>query len=278
MTCAPDGTLTFAPTALDDAVADDDGAALDRRLRDRKDLRVGDREHAARCRRRDAATLDRPCRGVGPAAAVVGAAFAWPRSGASTPHPSLGPPRAAVVARRRRFPSSSGRGARLRSALTSASFSFASSVEPLLIVLPVVVLLPVDVHAIDDGVGAERMMVPDDDVGVLADFERADAIVDAQLLRRVDRDERERLVFGQAAPLDRLRRLGVQVPRQLRVVGVDRGERRLCASSARRCRGWRRSPRSCSPTSRRRSTRRRRARRSPSRPCSPRARAAASRS
>ena len=94
--------------------------------------------------------------------------------------------------------------------------------QPLLIVLPVVVLLPVDVDAIDDGVGAERVMVPDDDVGVLADLERADAVVDAQLLRGVDRDERERFVFGQPAPLDRLRRLGVQVPRQLGVVGVDR--------------------------------------------------------
>ena len=74
--------------------------------------------------------------------------------------------------------------------------------QPLLIVLAVVVLLPVDVDAIGDGIGAERMMVPDDDVGILAGLEGSDAIVDSQLLRRIDRDQRERLVVAQSAPLD----------------------------------------------------------------------------
>jgi hypothetical protein len=64
-----------------------------------------------------------------------------------------------------------------------------------LIVLAVVVLLAIDVDTIRDRVGAEGVMVPDDDVRVLADLERADAIVVAKLLRGVDRDERERLVF-----------------------------------------------------------------------------------
>ena len=68
------------------------------------------------------------------------------------------------------------------------------------------------------------MVVPDDDVGVLAGFERSDAAVDAQLLRGIDRDERERLVLGQAAPLHGLGGLGVQPPRELGAVGVDRDE------------------------------------------------------
>ncbi len=59
--------------------------------------------------------------------------------------------------------------------------------QPALFALAVVVDGAVDVDALGDRVRAERMVVPDDDVGVLADFERADAAVDAQLLRRVDR-------------------------------------------------------------------------------------------
>src|SRR5207249_11605501 len=55
-----------------------------------------------------------------------------------------------------------------------------------LIVLAVVIQAPVDVHAIGDGVRAERMVVPDHDVGVLAGFERANSGVDAKLLCGVD--------------------------------------------------------------------------------------------
>src|SRR5262249_56609582 len=54
--------------------------------------------------------------------------------------------------------------------------------QPLLIVEPIVVLLPVDVHAIGDRIGTERMMIPDHDVGVLPHLERSDAVVDAKLL------------------------------------------------------------------------------------------------
>ena len=71
------------------------------------------------------------------------------------------------------------------------------------------------------------MVVPDDDVGVLARLERADPVVDAQLLRGVDRDHRERFVLGEAAPLDRLGRFGVQPARVLGAVGVDRDEHAL---------------------------------------------------
>ena len=86
----------------------------------------------------------------------------------------------------------------------------------------VVVLLPVDVDAIDDGVGAERMLVPDHDVGVLADLQRPDPRVDAQLLRGIDRHQRQRLVLGEAAPVHRLGRLGVQASRVFGAVGVHR--------------------------------------------------------
>ena len=75
-------------------------------------------------------------------------------------------------------------GAVRPSAAASVIFSLRGVGQPPLFGEAVVVLLAVDVDAIDDGVGAERMLVPDHDVGVLADFERADAAVDPQLLRR----------------------------------------------------------------------------------------------
>ena len=99
--------------------------------------------------------------------------------------------------------------------------------QPPLFALAVVVDGAVDVDALGDRVGAERVVVPDDDVGVLAGFERADAAVDAQLLRRVDRHHRERFVLGQPAPLHRLGRLGVEAARVLGAVGVDRDEHAL---------------------------------------------------
>ena len=71
------------------------------------------------------------------------------------------------------------------------------------------------------------MVVPDDEIGVLADFDRADAVVDPQLLRRVDRHHRERLIVGDVAVAHGLGRLHVQPPRLLGVVGVDRDEHAL---------------------------------------------------
>ncbi len=68
------------------------------------------------------------------------------------------------------------------------------------------------------------MLVPDDDVGVLARLERADAIVDAQLLCGIDGDEGQRLVFAQTAPVHALGGLGVEPARVLGAVGVDRDE------------------------------------------------------
>ena len=93
---------------------------------------------------------------------------------------------------------------------------------PLEVLDAVVVGDAVDVGALDDRARAQRIVAPDHDVGVLADLERADAVVDAQLARRVDRDHRERLVVGDVAPAGRLGRLGVQASRHLGAVRVER--------------------------------------------------------
>ncbi len=101
------------------------------------------------------------------------------------------------------------------------------------IVLPVVVENPVDICSIHDRVGAEGVMRPYDDIGVLALLEGPHAPLEVQLLRRIDRDQRERLVFGQPSPLDALGRLRIQPARVLRAVGVDRHEHSLAEHDGR---------------------------------------------
>ncbi len=66
------------------------------------------------------------------------------------------------------------------------------------------------------------MLRPDDEVRVLAGLDRPDALVEVQLLRRVDRHQLERLLLGQAAPVHHLRGLGVEAARVLGAVRVDR--------------------------------------------------------
>ena len=95
------------------------------------------------------------------------------------------------------------------------------------LVRPVVVQAAVDVHAIGHRIAAQRVAVPDDQIGVLARLNRAHAIGDAQLARRVHRHQRQRLVVGQAAPLDRLGGLGVEAAGMLGAVGVDRHQHAL---------------------------------------------------
>src|SRR5262249_21005877 len=53
----------------------------------------------------------------------------------------------------------------------------------------------VDKCRIDARVDAERVSIPDRDISVLADFNRTDSILNAELNRRIDRDELERLFF-----------------------------------------------------------------------------------
>ena len=130
--------------------------------------------------------------------------------------PASRPPPARRRSGRRRGPA--GRSAR------SLSFSFSNVATRSRSFDPVVVGDAVDVRALDDGGRAQRMAVPDDQVRVLADLDRADALVDAQLLRRVDRHGLERLVLGQPAVPHRLRRFHVQPPRLLASIGVDRDE------------------------------------------------------
>ena len=71
-----------------------------------------------------------------------------------------------------------------------------------------------------------------------------------ELLRRVQGHELDRFLGRHAAVLDRLRRLGVQPPRLLVVVRVEGHGARRGPTSGSRCRGSRRSPRTCTPTSR----------------------------
>ena len=73
----------------------------------------------------------------------------------------------------------------------------------------VVVALAVDVDAVDDRVGGERMAVPDDDVGVLAGLEGADARIDAELAGGVDQDDLVPAGPAEEPP----QQVGVLVPR-----------------------------------------------------------------
>jgi hypothetical protein len=66
------------------------------------------------------------------------------------------------------------------------------------------------------------MMRPDDDVCVLPDIERADALIDPELFGRIERDHRERLVVAHVAPPDGLGGFRVEPARVFCAVGVDR--------------------------------------------------------
>src|SRR5438552_1794714 len=69
--------------------------------------------------------------------------------------------------------------------------------------LPVEDDLPLDEGRVDARVGREWMAVPDHDVGVLAGVDRADAVIEAKLLRAVERAELQRLLLGEPAVLHR---------------------------------------------------------------------------
>src|ERR1051325_2806837 len=71
----------------------------------------------------------------------------------------------------------------------------------------------VDERRIDARIDAERMSIPDRDVSVLADFDRTNTILNAELDRGIDRDELERLFFRQVSPVHCLRRFEVQTAR-----------------------------------------------------------------
>src|SRR5581483_11700834 len=80
--------------------------------------------------------------------------------------------------------------------------------------------------ALDPRLLADRERVqwrprPDHEIAVLPGLERSDVAVNAKLLRRIDRDELERLLFGDAAELHGLGRLGVEPSRKVVGVRVD---------------------------------------------------------
>ena len=70
--------------------------------------------------------------------------------------------------------------------------------------------------------GAQRVFRPNREVAVLARLKRADAVIDTQLFRRIDRDEVERLRFLRVAVLNRLGGLKVEAAREVGRVGVER--------------------------------------------------------
>jgi hypothetical protein len=101
-------------------------------------------------------------------------------------------------------------------------FFFFNHVDARELHVAVVVGDAVDECLVDRRIRAEGMRVPDDDIRVLADVERADALIDAQLSRRIQRDHGDRLVVVHVAPPNRLRGFGVQAPRVFGAVRVDR--------------------------------------------------------
>src|ERR1051325_10992294 len=65
---------------------------------------------------------------------------------------------------------------------------------------------------------------PDHEVGVFAGFDRADAVVEAQLLGGIDRAKPQRFFFAQPTVLHRLRGVVIEMARELVGVGVDGGD------------------------------------------------------
>src|SRR5689334_23396162 len=84
--------------------------------------------------------------------------------------------------------------------------------------------LALDERRVDARVDGQRMAGPDGEVGVLAGLDRADAVIEAELARRIDRAESQRFLFGQAAVLHGLRGVVIEMPRELVGVGVDGGQ------------------------------------------------------
>ena len=65
------------------------------------------------------------------------------------------------------------------------------------------------------------MRTEDGDVGILAHFDRPDTVIDAQLFRRVQRHELQRLLFRHPAPPHALGSFLIEVPDLLTAVRVD---------------------------------------------------------
>src|SRR5688572_33293415 len=68
------------------------------------------------------------------------------------------------------------------------------------------------------------MTVPDREIRVFADFDRADTLLNAKLDRGIQRDELERLLFSQVAPVHRFRGLDIHAARTFVRIGVHRDD------------------------------------------------------
>ena len=73
-------------------------------------------------------------------------------------------------------------------------------------------------------------MIVNDEIRVLADFNRAHALINAQLNRGIDGDELQSFLGGKAAVLHRLGGFLIQMLRFFRVIGVDGNNHPLAAS------------------------------------------------
>src|SRR5882724_603245 len=89
------------------------------------------------------------------------------------------------------------------------------------IAIAIEVHAPIDQRFLHDGVGAQRIVIVDRQVRVLANVDRADTFVDAQLHRRIDSYQPQRFVVRQPAILHTLRSFLIQMRSFLGVIGVD---------------------------------------------------------
>src|ERR1700741_2045044 len=71
-------------------------------------------------------------------------------------------------------------------------------------------------------INTERMTVPDCEIRIFADVERADTVLNTKLNRRIERHELQRLFFRQIAPVHCFGRFDVQTTRSFVGVGIHR--------------------------------------------------------
>ncbi len=81
--------------------------------------------------------------------------------------------------------------------------------------------LAVNQSFLHDGVDAERIVIVDGEIGVLADVNGTGAVINAQLNGGIQSDQLQRVVRGKAAELHALGGFLIELARFLGVVGID---------------------------------------------------------
>src|SRR5258708_35475963 len=89
------------------------------------------------------------------------------------------------------------------------------------VTLAVEVDAPINQSFLNHGIGAQRIMIVNRQVGVLADVNGAHALIDAKLHRGIQRDHFESFVVRQAAELHALGGFLIQVRGFFGAVGID---------------------------------------------------------